>query len=169
MGTSGGGGGTTQANNIISGVLGVSAQNWIFCPKKASNTGASRQYYQDLTAQTTTSTTPVSIFSTNMQVYISSRVSIDIVVRGSNNTLADGLTVGLYSGSSSGALTTLLDSETYTQEGLASNEHTFVLHYELTGLSAGGLTPYISIAINSITGGTASAKIVKYLIEEITC
>ena len=164
MGGLGGPSNITRLEGYLTGIKGV---EWIYNVQKADTSGTSRNYMQNLTAQTTTSTTPVSIGSTNVIAQISGRVKIDVVVRGNNNTLSDGITVSLYAGASSGALTTLIDSETYTQEGAASNSHTFVIHYEQTGIAVGGVSEYYSIAINSITGGTASAKIIAFILEEV--
>ena len=114
------------------------------------------QFLQNLTAQTTTSATPVSIGSISITPAVSGTIHVTAIVRGSNNTLADGTTVGLYNGS------TLLVSETYTQEGLASNEHTFALAALLTG-QAVGTAITLSLQINAVTGGTASAKIIELI------
>ena len=109
---------------------------------------------QNLTAQTTTSTTPINFGSINITPLITGNIKITMVVRGSNNTLADGITVGLYNGS------TLLLSETYTQEGLASNEHSFVLSYYLTGQTL-NQSITINAMFNAVTGGTASVKLIE--------
>lgn len=118
------------------------------------------EFAQNLTAQTTTSTTPVSISSLSITPAVSGNILINVIVRGSNNTLGDGITVGLYNG------TTLIYAETYTQEGLASNEHTFVLAAYLTSQTIGTALS-LSIQINAVTGGTASAKIVEFMGAEI--
>ena len=120
-----------------------------------------RAYLQDLTASTTTSTTAVALGNpiTITPAY-SGYIVIDAVVRVNNNTLADGVTVSLLNG------TTVLDSETYTQEGLASNSHTMNLHYELQNQTLGTLLT-LALNFNAVTGGTASAKIVKFEAKEI--
>ena len=129
--------------------------------------GKNRSYQQALTAATTTSTT-ATLLGTSIAFTpaFSGYLVVSAVVRASNNTLSDGVTISIYQGSTSGALTTLLDSETYTQEGLASNEETFVTHYELSSQTVGTAT-YISLAFNAVTGGTASAKIVSFSVQEI--
>ena len=129
--------------------------------------GKNRNYQQNLTASTTTSTTP-TLFGTSIGFtpQFSGYIIIEAFIRASNNTLNDGVSVGVYQGASSGALTTLLDSQTYTQEGVASNEHTFTLHFEISGQALGTAT-WISLAMNAVTGGTASAKIVKFTLQEV--
>ncbi len=129
--------------------------------------GKNRNYQQNLTASTTTSTTP-TLFGTSISFtpQFSGYIIIEAFIRASNNTLSDGVSVGVYQGASSGALTTLLDSQTYTQEGVASNEHTFTLHFEISGQALGTAT-WISLAMNAVTGGTASAKIVKFTLQEV--
>ena len=129
--------------------------------------GKNRSYQQNLTASTTTSTSATLLgTSIGFTPKFSGYLVISAVVRANNNTIGDGVTISLYQGSSSGSLTTLLDSETYTQEGLASNSETFVLHYELSSQTVGTET-YISLAFNAVTGGTASAKIVSLSVQEV--
>ena len=109
---------------------------------------------QNLTAQTTTSTTPVNFGSVTITPLVTGDIKITLVVRGSNNTIGDGITIGLYNGS------TLLLSETYTQEGLASNEHSFVLSFYLTGQTL-NQSITINTMFSAVTGGTASAKLIE--------
>lgn len=77
--------------------------------------GKNRSYQQALTAATTTSTT-ATLLGTSIAFTpkFSGYLVVSAVVRANNNTLSDGVTIGLYQGTTSGALTTLLDSETYT-------------------------------------------------------
>ena len=119
-----------------------------------------RAYLQNLTAQTTTSTTAVNIGAINIISQNSGNIIVDLCIRGSNNTLGDGIAITLLNG------TTILDTETYTQEGLAGNEHTFTLHYELP--STQGQIFALNCEINAITGGTASAKIKQFSAWEAT-
>lgn len=105
---------------------------------------------QNLTAQTTTSTSAVNIDTAIVKITTSGQFNINAIVRASNNTIGDGTTISLYNGS------TLLDSETYTQEGLASNSHTFVLFYPLQ--TTGGNSYTINLTMQSVSGGTVSAK-----------
>ena len=129
--------------------------------------GKNRSYQQNLTASTTTSTSATLLgTSIGFTPKFSGYLVISAVVRANNNTTSDGVTISLYQGSSSGSLTTLLDSETYTQEGLDSNSETFVMHYELSSQTIGTET-YISLAFNAVTGGTASAKIVSLSVQEV--
>ena len=148
-----------QSTGVLSTPVITSSYAWV--------QGKNRQYEQALTPQTTTSTSATLLGSSiSITPKFSGYLVITLVVRGNNNTVADGITIGIYQGASSGALTTLLDSDTYTQEGAASNSHTFVLHYELSGQTIGTAT-YISAAFNAITGGTASAKIVDLSVQEV--
>ena len=125
-----------------------------------------RRYYQDLTAVTTTSTSAVVITGAGVAITPNSSgyIIADAAVRASNDTLTDGVVVSLYSGDGPGVITNLLDSETYTQEGLAGNEHTFHLHYE--SYEPIGTAVYYSLAFNAVTGGTASAKVDKLAVAE---
>jgi YVTN family beta-propeller protein len=115
---------------------------------------------QDLTAQTSTATTApgTSIGSITFTAAYTGIVYVEAIVRGSNNTVGNGITVGLYNG------TTLLDSETYTQEGLASNEHTFSLFYTLSVTAGTAYTIYAYIL--AVTGGTVSAKLTKLRVKD---
>ena len=116
---------------------------------------------------TTTSTTPVLLGSSlAITPKFSGNVYIIAMVRGNNNTIGDGITIGLYKGATSGALTTLMDSETYVQEGLASNSHSFLFYLVVTGLTV-GTAYYFSLSYNAVTGGTVSAKIAGFSVEEV--
>lgn len=127
----------------------------------------SYQIYQELTssnltAQTTTSLTPVTATggTLSMTATVTGDIIVDAVIRGSNNTLTDGITVGIYAG------TTPIDSETYTQEGVAGNEHTFVFHSSQT-ISLSTATEY-SVMYNAVTGGTVSIKVVDLTVKEVS-
>ena len=120
-------------------------------PIPVVNIASNRAYLQNLVAQTTTSTTAVNIGSITIVSQNGGTIIIELIIRGSNNTLGDGIAITLLNG------TTILDEETYTQEGLAGNEHTFTLHYETSSTIQTSYT--FNVAINAITGGTASAKI----------
>ena len=124
--------------------------------------GRNRIYQQNLTAFTTTSTTgSVLINSANKIIpKFSGHIIIEGIFRVSNNTVGDGIHINLTINGST------VDSETYTQEGLASNEHTMVFHYELTS-QAIGTSITIGFQAEAITGGTASAKMVSFICEEI--
>lgn len=111
------------------------------------------EYLQNLTAQTTTSTTPVSIGSISITPLITGNILISAFIYAQNNTLGDGITVGIYNGS------TLLSSQTYTQEGSVANYSTIPISAYLTGLTLQTAIT-ISIQINAVTGGTAGAQII---------
>ena len=120
-----------------------------------------RIYNQDLTAQTNDTTTLATASTVKITPTFSGRVRVKAVIRGSNNTLADGTTVALYNG------TTSLDSETYTQEGLASNEHTFVMSYDSLSSALTLNTTYtFTLQFAAATGGTASVKVIEFSAEE---
>ena len=133
----------------------LTTDGWIYVK------GKNRAYQQNLSDSTTTSTTATLLGSAiSFTPEFSGYLVISAVVRVSNNTVGDGVNVSLLNG------TTSLDNETYTQEGVASNSHTLVLHYELTGQTIGTALS-ISLNFNAVTGGTASAKIVSFTIAEI--
>lgn len=120
-----------------------------------------RLYQQNLTAATTTSTTATLLGTAlSLTPKFSGYIIINAILRANNNTVGDGVTVSLLNG------TTVLDTETYVQEGLASNSHTIFLHYELSGQTIGTALS-LSLNFNAVTGGTASAKIVAFDAKEI--
>lgn len=146
--------GTLTASSTING-------NDILLTGYLSQKTPNRVFQQNLTATTTTSLTAVTLGSNNLITpNYSGHLLIGATVRCSNNTLADGVTISLLNGS------TVLDTETYTQEGLASNEHTITLYAELTGQTVGTQLTF-SLNFNAVTGGTASAKIVSFIVEEL--
>lgn len=149
--------GSTVATLDSSGDLTIDGWSYI--------KGRNRVYQQNLTASTTTSTSMVQLGSENIIDFkFSGHLVITAELRVSNDTLSDGISVELAYAHSSA--TTILDTETYTQEGLAGNEHTMVFHYEITGGTIGsGAGLYFNFA--AVTGGTASAKIVSFICEEI--
>ena len=111
-------------------------------------------------AFSTSSTSPISISSQSFTPLHSGLVTIRAVVSISNNTIGDGVEVGLYNGS------TLLDSDVFTQEGLASNTHEITLYTEQLFTSPFSIQTY-SIQINAVTGGTATAEIQQFEINEV--
>ncbi|MEM3265766.1 MAG: hypothetical protein QXH07_07415 [Thermoplasmata archaeon] len=114
---------------------------------------------QNLNTQTTTSTSPVIIDTINVYSNKSATLGIEAIVYGSNNTVGDGITVGIANGS------TTLVSETYTQEGAASNPNTFVLFAPLN--IAANSTATINLTFNAVTGGTASAQEILFKVSEV--
>ena len=120
-----------------------------------------RIYNQDLTAQTNATTTLSTASTISITPSFSGRVKIKAILRGSNNTLSDGIKVALYNG------TTSIDSETYTQEGLASNEHTFALSFDsLSSPLTIGTAYSFTVQFAAVTGGTASLKVIEFSAEE---
>jgi len=150
---------TWALSQIFSGNVTVEGWAWI--------KGTNSAYTNLLTAATSTSTTAVLLGSSlAITPKFSGNVYIIAMVRGNNNTIGDGITIGLYKGATSGALTTLMDSETYVQEGLASNSHSFLFYSVVTGLTV-GTAYYFSLSYNAVTGGTVSAKIAGFSVEEV--
>lgn len=141
----------------------VTVNGWLYNP------GVNAFFNQNLTATTTTSTSPVKLGGANgsagITIEFSGNLNILVVVRSNNNTIGDGVVIGLYQGASNGALTTLLDSETYVQEGLAGNSHTFLFYYEVVGLTLGS-TYYFTVTHNAVTGGTVSSKLIGFSAQE---
>ncbi|MEM4084751.1 MAG: hypothetical protein QW752_06920 [Thermoplasmata archaeon] len=129
--------------------------------------------FQNLSAQSVTSTTPVNLVldsETGITSYgYNPKTTFHIVVRAkltvSNSTVGDSVTVGIYNGS------TLLTSETYTQEGLASNPHDMELIYvfnqsDATGLSGNGTLLTFTLQAN-VSGGTGSVIVKEFAIDEV--
>ena len=141
----------------------VTVNGWLYNP------GVNAFFNNNFTATTTTSTTPTKLGgafgSAGITIEFSGNLNILAIVRSNNNTVGDGVVIGLYQGTTNGALTTLLDSETYIQEGLASNSHTFVFYYEVVGLTIGA-TYYFTVTHNAVTGGTVSSKLIGFSAEE---
>ena len=149
---------TWLSAQIFSGNVTVEGWAWI--------KGTNSAYTNLLTAATSTSTTPVLLGSSlAITPKFSGNVYIIAMVRGNNNTIGDGTTIGLFKGATSGALTTLMDSETYLQVGFASS-HSFLFYLVVTGLTV-GTTYYFSLSFDAVTGGTASAKIAGFSVEEV--
>lgn len=129
-----------------------------------------RTVYQNLTAQTTTSLTPVVAATITITPRITGRVKVHGVTRANNNTLTDGITVSLYMG------TTLIDSHTYTQEGLAGNSVNFVMEYDTgmypngvlqdSGSLAIGVPVTFNLEIEAVTGGTVTYQTLMLSAEE---
>ena len=128
--------------------------------------GINSAYTNLLTAATTTSLSAVLLGSSlAITPKFSGNVYIIAMVRGNNNTIGDGITIGLFKGATSGALTTLMDAETYNQVGYASS-HSFLFYLVDTGLTV-GTTYYFSLSYDAVNGGTASAKIAGFSVEEV--
>ena len=128
--------------------------------------GTNGVYTSQLTAATTTSLSAVLLGLLAIIPKFSGNVRIIAMVRGNNNTIGDGITIGLLKGATSGASPTLMDSETYIQEGLGSNSHSFLFYLLVTGLTV-GTAYYFSLSYNAVTGGTVSAKIAGFSVEEV--
>lgn len=134
---------------------------WVYVPNGGTNTVSAIQVstnnmtLQNLTPQTTTSTTApgASMGSITFTAGYTGKVYLRLIVRANNNTLTDGVTIGLYNGA------TALDTETYTQEGLAGNSETFDLRYVLSVTAGTSYTIYGYML--AVTGGTVTAKLVE--------
>ena len=90
--------------------------------QSVANRNSSYQYKK----QPTTSTSPVTVISNSLTPKTSGLLTIRASIQISNQTLGNGVAVYLYNE------TTLLDSDTYTQEGTTNNTHVSVLYYEST-------------------------------------
>ena len=166
--TDGGSGGTASSNNggvggngIVMSYAGTPITINAFSYTASGTTGIinriSSYSYQPFTTSNTTAT---AIASQSFTPLHSGLVTIKAVVAISNNTIGDGVEVGLYNGS------TLLDSEGFTQEGLASNTHEITLYTEQQFTSPFSIQTY-SIQINAVTGGIATAEIQQFEINEV--
>lgn len=126
-------------------------------------------YYQTQTAVTTTSTTDTAITSLPFGISNTGIVKITATLIINNNTLGDGVLCKLWSGATSGALTNLLQQNGIIQEGLASNSHTITFSYidVSNNLNAGSKLIYYTITYSAITGGTASATLSSFIVEEL--
>ena len=129
-------------------------------------------HLQNLTAQSITATTAtaitldsdsgVSSFIYNPKTSFRIKISAKLTV--SNNTIGDSITVGLYNG------TTLLASETYAQEGLASNPHDIDLSYTFSKSDISSLSPSSTITFtlqSNVSAGTGSVIVKDFTIEEL--
>ena len=114
----------------------------------------------NLTAQTSTLTTLTVAASISFTATVTGFYTAIVYSRIANSTVGDGITAGLYLG------TVLLDSETYTQEGLGGNGHTSVLAY--SGSIALSTAEGFTVQYNAVTGGTAQIKIVSFEVKEVS-
>jgi len=108
---------------------------------------------------TTTSTTPVYMPNQFITPKSTGLVSVRVVVNVSNNTAGDGVWVGLYNGS------TELDSGTFTST--AANQTGQIYLYAEVLYSAPFSQQAFSLEYNAVTGGTATAEILEFTIEEV--
>jgi hypothetical protein len=107
----------------------------------------------------TTSTTPVTIITQSITPQTTGLVYVRVVAKISNNTIGDGIQIGLFNGS------TPIDFDEYTQEGISSNPHLTELYYEAQYST--GTAQAFSIQYNAITGGIASCEIQEFTIAEV--
>lgn len=120
--------------------------------------------YLGSTGFSTTSTTAVSSgVAVAIAATLTGRIKVSSNISGSNNTLSDGITVYVYrsivgvpaAGAAPASGDAIIASDTYTQEGVVSNHHTFGFSLIDSGLVIGTLYTYY-IASNAVTGGTAA-------------
>lgn len=132
----------------------------LLLPNGVYSTAINNDLLQVQDAVTNDTTTASTLASLSLTPEYSGNIEITAIIRGSNDTIGDGIKLSLLNGS------TTVDSETYTQEGLASNQHTFEFKYKLTGQTLGtALT--IDLDIAAVTGGTASGKVVYFEAKEV--
>lgn len=107
---------------------------------------------QSLSSTPSTIGTSISITPSNSGLLI-----IHALVSASNTTIGNTTTISLFNG------TTLLNSKSYTQEGVASNSHTFDLYYEDTYT----LNTSTTFSIQISGQGTANYKIDLFQVYEV--
>jgi len=107
----------------------------------------------------TENTSPTTITSQSFTPQYTGLVVLKAVVQVSNNTAGDGVFVGLYNGS------THLDSETLISNS-ANQQQVAYLYDEILYTSPFSQQTF-SIQYNAVNGGTASAEIQEFTIEEI--
>ena len=116
---------------------------------------------QDLTAQTTTSTTLATLATAGSLSFtpgFTGKVRVIAKVRGSNNTATDGWTAALLNGS------TVLDQQSRT-DAVANSEQS-VDFYTIVSVTA-GTTVTMNLQFAAVTGGTASVKVTEFEITPI--
>ena len=119
------------------------------------NRNSTYQYY----IINTTSTSATSVISQSLTPKTTGLIAVRVLAKIYNNTVGDGVDIYLYNG------TTEIDSDSYTQEGLASNPHLTALYYEAQYTT--GTQQTFSVQFNAVTGGTAYCEIQEFTIEEI--
>ena len=124
-----------------------------------SNSIRNRNSSYQYSPSTTTSTSATTVISQSLTPQTSGLLAIRVLAIIYNNTIGDGVNLLLYNG------TTLLDNNSYTQEGLASNPHLTALYYEATYTT--GTAQTFSVQFEAVTGGTATCEIQEFTIEEI--
>jgi hypothetical protein len=164
--TSGGGGGAasdstggTGGNGSVMTFSGIpiliSSFSYTTNTDSIRNRNSSFQY----ALTSTTATSPTSVISQSLTPKTTGLIAIRVLAKIYNSTVGDGVDIYLYNG------TTEIDSDSYTQEGLASNPHLTALYYEAQYTT--GTQQTFSVQFNAITGGTASCEIQEFTIEEI--
>ena len=125
----------------------------------ASNSIINRNSSYQYASINTTSTSNINLISQSITPKTTGLIRIRATASIYNNTIGNGISIQLLNGS------TLLDSATYTQEGLASNPHLITLYTEQLFTSPFSTQTY-NIQIAAITGGTAFCEIQEFTIEE---
>ena len=150
--------GTTEAT--LDGSGNLTTLGWIWQKGRNVIVGINPNFV------TTTSTTPVAEWDHIYTPSSSGNVFIVFIGYAYNDTLSDGVTVGLYTSlTARGDLTTLHFSNTFTQEGAVSNPHLQIVTAYL-GAQTIGTPIYISIGLNAVSGGTASLnQVLTYVCE----
>ena len=152
-------GGGNGGNGLIMTFSGLPISTPAFMFSTAANSIKNRISSYNYTADTTTSTSNVVAASQTITPKTSGLVAIRATVIINNNTVGDGVAVFLYNGS------TQLDTSTYTQEGLAGNNHTVTLYSEQLFTSPFAAQTY-TVQYAAITGGTALCETQEFTTEE---
>ena len=114
-------------------------------------------YYQNATAQTTTSTTNVNITSFTYVANYTGNVTIRASGTISNNTAADGATIQILNGA------TVLFSNTFTEPSVGGTPFTFALSNRFAVTQ--GTVYTINLGHMAVTGGTVSTIVSEFSIE----
>lgn len=158
LGTVGGNGGSGGAGLIMTySGQPILLTNFSYTTAVNSITNRNSSYqYAPLSSSSTSNTIAISQ-SIKPQTSGLIRIRASAIV--SNNTIGSGVSMSLYNG------TTLLDTDSYTQEGLANNHHLITLYTEQLFTSPFSQQTY-SIQYAAITNGDATCEIQEFTIEE---
>lgn len=169
-GSGGGGGASTSGSAAVAAAAGGNGQvatfNYDIPPVTipqyyaagSNGINANTTWLQDTVAQTTTSTSYVTLETSSITPSNSGLVEIDAVVSVSNNTLGSSCTAAIFNGTNN------LNNQTYTQEGLAGNPQTIHLTYMMK-LKLGTAQTFTVQA--QVSGNTGTFIIQKFVVREV--
>ena len=136
--------------------FGISRFSYTTNSQSIANRNSSYKYQSVSTTSTSSTTT---VISQSLTPQTSGLIAVRVIAKIYNDTISDGINIYLYNG------TDIIDNDTYTQEGLASNPHLTALYYEAQYTT--GTSQTFSVQIEAVTGGTAYCEIQEFTIEEI--